>query len=353
MNVALDANVLIADPWLGSQRMRALLDYVTKTRSYIVLHEVVELEVKAHHKRTFAEDARKVQTILTQVGRRGLMGLPEFDQDRVSDETFTAWERHFHDVLGPNLVYRVPSTGHHYEEAVRRAIERVPPCSNSREGIRDAIIWLDLLEMSRFPSKIGRVAFVSENTKDFAQADKRSLREELAQDLSKYEAEITYFSSLQRFLKAHVEPVGHITREWLMEHTYFGEIEEELRTRMAYGAYNDSFHATGSLYADYYVPIGRPDITSVDVHLDDFYVWMFNDSHTEITFFVDAHVEADIECMRSDAPPISSYGEDHYMEVSQYRNRTLSCYADLEFEVVADVEGDEVSFRHNEGVFGV
>src|SRR5215217_819839 len=179
MNVALDADVLIADPWLGSQRMRALLDYVTKTRSYIVLHEVVELEVKAHHKRTFAEDARKVQTILTQVGRRGLMGLPEFDPDRVSDETFTAWERHFHDVLGPNVVYRVPSTGHHHEEAVSRAIERIPPCSNSGEGIRDAIIWLDLLEMSRFPSKIGHIAFVSQNTSDFAGTDNSSLREEL------------------------------------------------------------------------------------------------------------------------------------------------------------------------------
>lgn len=352
MNVALDANILIADPWLGSQRIRALLDYVLKTRSYIVLHEVVELEVKAHHKRTFAEDARRVQSILTQVGRRGLVGLPEFDQDRASEETFATWERHFHDVLGPNVVYRVPSSGHHHEEAVRRAIERVPPCSNSG-GIRDAIIWLDLLEMSRFPSNIGQVAFVSENTKDFAQVGNSSLREELVQDLNKYEAEVTYYSSLQSFLKEHVEPVGHITREWLMEHTDFGEIENELRNQIAYGAYNDSFHATGSLYADYYVPIGRPDITWVELHLDDFYVWPFDDNHTEVTFFVNAHVEADLECMRSDAPPITSYGDDHYMEVSQYRNRALRCYADLEFEVVADLEGDEVSFRHNEGVFGV
>lgn len=266
----------------------------------------------------------------------------------------TKWERHFHDVLGPNVVYRVYSSGyHHHEEAVRRAIERVPPCSDKGEGLRDAIIWLDLLEASRFPSKIGSIAFVSENTRDFSEADNTSLRAELTQDLNKYEADVTYYSSLESFIKDHAEPVRHITREWLLERIYFGEIEWELRNQIAFGAYQSSFRATGSPYAEYYVPTGRPDIKSVRAHLKDFYVRPFDDDHTEVTFLVNAHVQADIECQRADAPPVSSYGDEHYEEVSQYQTRTLPCYADLDLEVVAEVEGDEISFRPNEGVFGL
>ena len=75
------------------------------------------------------------------------------------------------------------ASGHHHEEAVRRAIERVPPCSESSESIRDAIIWLDLLEACRFPSKVGPITFVSENTTDFAGPNNSSLRAELVQDV--------------------------------------------------------------------------------------------------------------------------------------------------------------------------
>ncbi len=333
--------------------MRSLLDYVTKTRSYIVLHEVVELEVKANHKRTFAAAARKVQSAIKDVEKHRLVGLPRFDVERVSEDTFTEWERHFHDILGPNMVYRVLSSGNHHEEAVRRAIERVAPCTGKGEGIRDAIIWLDLLEECRYPSKLGAVAFVSGNFSDFAGPDKVTLHPQLAQDLKNYEAEVTYYSSLQRFVRDHAEPVVHITREWLMKRIYFDAIEWRLHNEMAYGAYQSSFRATGSPYADYYVPTGRPDIKSVKAHLKDFYVWPFDDKRTEITISVRAHVQADIECERVDAPPMSSYGEDHYEEVSQYRTRTLPCYADLELEVVADVEGDEILIRENEGAFGL
>ena len=354
VNVALDANILISDPWLRSPRMRALLDYVTKTRSFIVLHEVVEREVKANHKRTFAGAARQVQSVLKDVEKHRLVGIPGVDPERVSVDTFERWERHFHDVLGPNVVYRVPSSGDHHKEAVRRAIERVPPCTGKGEGIRDAIIWLDLLKECRYPSNLGSVAFVSGNFNDFAGPNKSALHPRLAQDVENYEAKITYYSSLERFFKDHVEPVGHITREWLKERLYFGAIEWQLHNEMAYGAYHSSFRATGSPYADYYVPTGRPDIKSVKAHLKDFYVYLFDDKHTEITLSVDAHVQADIERERVDAPPTSSYGDERYEEVSQYSPRTLPCYADLEIEMVADVEGDEISFRENEGgAFGL
>lgn len=157
---------------------------------------------------------------------------------------------------------------------------------------------------------------MSENTRDFAEADKLSLRAELIQDRNKYDADITYYSSLESFIKDHAEPVKHITREWLLKRVSFGEIELRLHNEMAYGAYQSAFRATGSPYADYYLPTGRPDIKSIKAHLRDFYVWPFDDEHTEITISMDAHVQADIECERADAPPISSYGDEHYEEVS-------------------------------------
>ena len=158
---------------------------------------------------------------------------------------------------------------------------------------------------------------------------------------------------MESFLRDHAEPVAHITEEWIREQIRSYDLEGELRTHLAFGSYQYAFKPTGaSFYADFYEPTGRPDITRVQIDIRHFHVWRFDDEHTEILLSFDAYVEADIECERVDAPPTSSsYGEEHYREVREFRGRTLPCRAELEFEMVADLQGGGISIRGIESIF--
>ena len=136
VDIAIDANVLISDPWFRSLRMRALFDLVTKTGSYVMLHEVVEREVKAHFKRKYAAAVQKLQSSLKEAERLEVVGVPEFHRERVLANTYAKWERRFQEAFDSDKILRIPTGDHHYEEALRRAIERKPPCSSKGEGMR-------------------------------------------------------------------------------------------------------------------------------------------------------------------------------------------------------------------------
>jgi hypothetical protein len=349
MDVALDANILIRDPWLQSSPVRALLDYLGKTDSYVLLHEVVVAEVKAHFARKCAEDVQKLENALHTAKRRGVMGLPELDGGRLVEETVARWETKFGAVFNSSNSFRLPIGKDHLPELIRRATKRVPPCSAKGEGMRDAIIWLDLLDSARAGGAHGQIAFVSANTADFANPkDRTLLRRELLNDLERHETSIAYYPDLTDFLGKHAEPVSHITSDWIRERLPSGGIEEMIRSRVARPDEFLDFVVAAGTYRDYYEPQGRPDITAVRAQLVDFFVWQYGDEHIELLLIVDAEIEAEMECRRIDVPPSDAYGSEHERELEVLRSRRFPCIARAVFEIPAVVVDDAIEVLESE-----
>ena len=149
MNVAIDANILIADRWLRSQRTRQLLDYLAKTRSSALLHSVVGAEVRTHVRRSLSDIIHNAAINLRNATNRGIVGLPAFDIPSISATTLDAWEKRFVSVFHHGNTRRIALDGSHLPEAGRRATERIAPCSDSGDGMRDTLIWLRTSESRR------------------------------------------------------------------------------------------------------------------------------------------------------------------------------------------------------------
>ena len=145
MDVALDTNVFYRDPWLRSQAFRLLLDYVHKTQSRFLLSDVVVQEIDAIVRRNLRHDLYGIEKSLKDAQRHGIADLPIFESMQIEETTYKRWRENFDAVLGRLVAVRFPVDEKCLPEAVRRAINRVPPCKDTGEGMRDAIIWLNLL----------------------------------------------------------------------------------------------------------------------------------------------------------------------------------------------------------------
>jgi hypothetical protein len=118
MDIALDANILIRDPWLRSQDMRILLDHVQRSRDLILLSEVVRIEVKAHFEREFSNHIRSIESACKNASRIGVVGIPDFSPDEMLQETVAQWDARFQEVLNQEVVTHIPIPGDLLPEVV-------------------------------------------------------------------------------------------------------------------------------------------------------------------------------------------------------------------------------------------
>lgn len=143
--IALDTNILLKDPWLRSQKMRMLMDFVSKTGSQILLSEVVVMELQAGMHRRFRDQIERIAQSIKSAQQNGITEVPEFD-DKAAYETVTSrWNKHFMNAIQGHKFRLVPIDNSVLSEVVKRATERKPPCKSDGEGVRDAVIWLNII----------------------------------------------------------------------------------------------------------------------------------------------------------------------------------------------------------------
>lgn len=344
MYVIPDSSILIADPWLRGQRARVLFNYLARTRSHLVLLPSVESEVSAHVRRLLTQQATAVENALRQASRHELDGLPHFVAADVAERSFAKWRCTFAESLSAVHVERPPLNGTILPEALRRATERIPPCDQSGKELRDTIIWLSLLDYCRTLSTSAEVAFLSLNTKDFASVDGAGLRPELANDVLQLARALSFFPSLDSFNKVHADRVAYLNVEWVRENLGGTRIIEELVGNYLRTVEPDAYlRISSSEYDDYYQPRETADVHSIEVVLNDVYVWKAfpNDLELGIEFAVD--VEADVECTLVARP--SRYWhrtyDDDFDEEFPY-SKTLTCYGELSGVAAARIVDDEI-----------
>lgn len=345
MDVALDANILIADPWLRSQNMRVLLDFVRKTHSQILLHEIAEAEAHAHFKRHCLDAIKGVEGALREVRRYEIAGIPDFSGEESLASTLARYDENFKRVLHKNICRRLPLDNAVLSEVTRRAVERVPPCSHKGEGFRDTIIWLNLLDRCKRTND--EIAFISLNTADFAASDRVTLRPELQTDLESYGVYISYYPSLASFLKKLAEPVAHITKDWISARLDMEQVKTLVRQSLT-SVFRSNYKIDSSEYKDYYEPYGNPYILDLEISFDDVYVWKFADQHIEVELSFYVNVEALIDCERIRIPARSYYHEDEYPS-----SKELECTAELGCDISAVAAGESLSLLEVEDTYSL
>ncbi len=226
MDVILDTNVIVADIWQASQNFRFLMNYIEKTNSSILIPTVVDIEVKAFFTRKVTEIILEIQTAHKHAERFQIKQIPPLDLDTIKSTTLGAWddiyEKEFKQVYGQVIPLRQSIL----EQAVTRAAYRLPPCKENGEGMRDALIWFQILEYCKTKSSNEPVAFISMNTRDFAGQDKTMLRAELEKDAQGIN--LLYYPSLEIFLKNYSKSISHITNEWLAARIDFRQVKRKI-----------------------------------------------------------------------------------------------------------------------------
>jgi hypothetical protein len=227
------------------------------------------------------------------------------------------------------------------EEATRRAAYRLPPCKENGEGMRDAIIWLQILEFYNTRKNDDPIVFISKNTHDFANQDKTTLRKELESDLQGIK--LLYYPSIENFLKEHAKPISHITDEWLLERIDLSFVENIIldffKTKWHGKWHSDKFKFRKTELNDFY-KIGDEisDISVSEVRLDGFIVWEFNESHIELSLVFFAYLEGTTEGELVNTPLyISGASVNVFMS-----NQVFDCYSELLFHIAASIEGDNI-----------
>ena len=290
-----------------------------------------------------------IENAIRQSQRNGVVGVPEFSRDKSLSDTISNWERNFKRVLD-GLVLRIPAHHRIFSETIRRAAERIPPCAEGGKGVRDAIIWLSLLDHCSRRRETNEFVFISSNTKDFASPDKFSLQDELKADAEKYHSTVHYYSSLDSFLKKYAEPVSHVTLEWIKERLDIRKAELLIAKSLTSGALIEKLDIVEPKYAERFAIVAVNRVLSVHINtLTDFYLWRFSDNHVEarLSFPVDALAE--VECMRDLQLRLFYFLEESESE-AKIDNRTLLASGKWNFDISAEIEKDSIELLKIEEV---
>lgn len=339
MDVILDSNIYIADPWLRSLRTRSLIEYLAKTRGILVLPEVVEHEVRAHVRRTFTNVASMLEASARNAERAGLSPLPVIKGDEIADQSFQKWEQTVHEALPRTVLKAVPLPSGILPEVVRRAAYRLPPVRANGKETRDTMLWLSITDYLKSRNSSAPVAFISLNTEDFASSDGLSLRPELALDLADWKGAFEYFPSVEGFLRSYAEPIGHINEAWVRERVDMNEVSALITHRLEHSISPDRwFRISSSEYRDDYEPREVVCVFEPDISLYNLYVWEVESDVVQVLLDFGVNVEADCECRLTRGG--SRWRED---PEDWSLNRTLTCGAELMVSVAATIRSDTLT----------
>jgi predicted DNA-binding protein len=296
--------------------MVILLDYAQRTESRIVLSGLVQEELLAHKIRqlegqwdAYVRSAGLVRTFVPSTP----VPPEKPDFEKIGNEQVATLRKK---LRSPDIL---PVTEAQMREAVRRAVRRVPPCTERGEEIRDAILWAQVAEIVR-KDKTGPVAFISANTRQFAAKD-GSLLPVLAEEVRP--SRLVYYPSLDAFAKQHATAIEFITREWLEARIPDDQVFQKAESRLE----RIARRAAGSR-AGYVSEI----IEEYWIELDDFYVYEMEDG----TLRVQAYWTATLEVPGDDVDygygfnPVTGKHEFHHM--FEYESESK------EVEVVITVE---------------
>ena len=213
MKIVLDTNVIESDPSLRSPRFQLLLRHAEAIGARFSMPRIVIEELPAVRRRQLLGLVRKFREASKNLSDSLLtQAVPslEIDTELVVEE----FVRHVHAVLAIQKSDIADYREGYLSEVLNRAIHRIPPCSPQGEEIRDAVLWLTVLDVAA--SELDRkVLFISQD-KAF-HGGQCGLRPELAEEGRARGIEIEYYKDLSLFAEHYKLSKAQlfISKDWI------------------------------------------------------------------------------------------------------------------------------------------
>lgn len=183
MLVVLDTNAFHSDVHGTQPRLSGILDGPLNQAAFeVFVPEVVMLELD----KQFAQRSNRVvrdinKAVGTHKGELAALGMATPEAMTVDDDAVSDYREHLEERLAKAGAKILPVPDN-LSAALEWAVHRRKPFKQTGEGFQDAVIWLSILELACQRSE--SIAFVSSNSKDFAEPDSDSkLASELRRDL--------------------------------------------------------------------------------------------------------------------------------------------------------------------------
>jgi len=197
MIVILDTNTIIQNPKLDSDIHKVLYRYLSKTDSYLLMPEVVHQELPVVYKKRLSEIFSKVKTDVAKLNAFLTDNNDlciEYDVNTEATKFISLVESIY---AGFNKNYIASLKPGMLEESIRRAINKIRPCSENKEEFRDTLIWLTVISVAEEQDE-RNVVFITNNTTDFCDSD-GNLHEQLKNDLQEKNINVYFYKTLNDF----------------------------------------------------------------------------------------------------------------------------------------------------------
>lgn len=190
MQVLLDTNIYLKNPYYSGSEHEALKNYLSKANAKIVIPETVDQEVKKNLSAIAYKDART----LKKLSQTRLNLIKSFPTSEEIDEALINKYSQF--ISRRNI--KLSNSSLSLSELSDRSVSEKPPFKPEGRGFRDALIWCSMLDYLK-NNKGSQVAFISNNTSDFG---RDGLKRELEEELNElgYSDRVFYFTDLDSFL---------------------------------------------------------------------------------------------------------------------------------------------------------
>ena len=221
MDVVLDSNIFASDFRMRTPRFLGLFDYLRKTRSMLLIPDIVYEEVFATYRRKLKDEISSLTRCVAELEGKLLSEKPFVLTNKKLFRDTDKWMEEQCGLLRDRLDTPAKKVhGHRFannsdidlKEVYMRGIGRIPPADNRGEELRDVILWLIVLEIAKARKQISFI------TGDSGFWDKTEIRPKLRQDMEAAGAEIFMYRSIEQFVKDNAPAPIEASPEWVKEH---------------------------------------------------------------------------------------------------------------------------------------
>jgi hypothetical protein len=214
VDIVLDTNIIRRNLKLTDQSFDIILDYLSTTKSCVVLPQIVMEETIGLYKELLRKNLQDLENAHKRLS--GLsMGtdygkVPSMNIEAEAD----AYRMHLlrRLLICPDDI--VPYRNDYLPTLVRRAIERAKPFDANGQQFRDGVLWLSILDYAeKLPEK--RLILISNNTKEFCGHTPGQLDETLSREAQSRGIEIEYYSDITDFAKRLATSVTFLDLTWI------------------------------------------------------------------------------------------------------------------------------------------
>jgi hypothetical protein len=217
MDIVLDSNIYHSDILLRSPDYNALLDYLVRTESSLILPQIILDEIKNLYKNTQTEKLSKYRNAVDNLNQTFCDNEKQIENIRIDiDAELVKYESFLKSKLNIKPEDILPYENSFLPEISQRAINRHRPAGKSGQGFRDTLIWLTIKKhCSKTPEK--QITFISNNTSDFADDKTKELYPTLLDECKELKVQINYFTSIREFLEAHSKVIAFVNIDWIIK----------------------------------------------------------------------------------------------------------------------------------------